>query len=141
MITQEILDTAARLKSNMDAAYIVFKKRPTLENNTTWMSAAREYNNFCVSTITDLVTEEVDKKQEILDNFDTYKVCSQCGLELLFPTKEGEYIEHLDFMEDFPGWCYSCLLNYCTTNSCEGCKISPRPFKCPFDKIKKLHMK
>ena len=141
MITQETLLKAEHLKKIMDAAYIVFKKRPTIENNTTWTAAVREYNNFCISTITNLITEEEDKKQEILDNFDTYKVCSQCGLELLFMTKEGEYIEHLDFMKDFPGWCYSCLLEHCLSTDCSDCAITPRPFNCPFDKIKKLHTK
>jgi hypothetical protein len=141
MITQETILKAENLKKTMDAAYTVFKKRPTIENNTAWTAAIREFNNFCTTTITNLLTEEEDKKQEILDNFDTYKVCSQCGLELLFLVKEDEFIEHLDFVKDFPGWCYSCLLEHCLSTDCKDCAITPRPFNCPFDKIKKLHTK
>ena len=142
MIDQTTLLKASELKKTMDAAYTVFKKRPTPEAAATWTAATKEYTNYCTSIITDLVQEEdEDKKAEILFHFNEYKTCNTCGLELLHKVTDDTYIEHNEFLKYFPGWCYSCLLDYCTSNECEGCTVTKYPDNCPFDKIKKLHMK
>lgn len=140
MIDATVLYNAENLKKTMDAAYLVFKKRPTLDNATTWSTATRAYNDFCIKTITDLLSkEDSDKKAEILANIDKYKECKNCGKELVYVVGTDNIVTSIDFAEDFPGWCYECLVDYCTSHNCEGCTVSTRPLTCSFAEIKKLH--
>lgn len=151
MIDVTVIDKAVKLKKEMDAAYLVFKKLPTIEASAKWTSATRAYNDYCVSVMTELVKERIDLinyREDISKNFDKYSKCDKCGAELLFPAKtstEGDtevvedFIASSDFVEGFPGWCYPCLVEYCTTHACEGCTVSKTPTNCMFAEVKKLH--
>lgn len=142
MIDQTILLKASELKKVMDAAYMIFKKRPTPEAAAKWTAATKEYTNYCTSVITDLIQEEdEDKTEEILYYFDDYKTCKLCNLELLHKVTDDTYIEHIDFLKDFPGWCYSCLLEHCVSSECVNCDVPEDPDHCPFYNVKKLHIK
>ncbi len=141
MIDSSVVYKATKLKKKMDAAYTVFKKNPTIENSTTWTAATRTFNNYCVSVINGLIEDETSNKHEdILNNPEKYQYCKTCNAEILRLVDANNYIASIDFVEDFPGWCYNCLVKYCTAHDCEGCAITPRPFNCPFADIKNLHM-
>lgn len=143
MIDVSVIDKAVKLKKEMDAAYLVFKKTPTIENSATWTAATRTYNDYCIQIITSLVNERTgvsDHLEDITENFDKYRKCEQCGAELLFPTRDDAFIASSDFVEGIPGWCYSCLLEYCTTHECEGCTVNKSPYGCSFAEVKKLRI-
>lgn len=132
---------ARQLKKEKDAAYLVFKKHPSVENANIWSAASRAYDDFCIKTITDLITDEDSSKEEVLANFDKYKTCKTCGTELLYLSGVNNYVAGVNFVEDFPGWCYDCLVEYCTSHKCEGCTVSSRPLNCSFAEVKKLKEK
>ena len=141
MIDDLTIEHAAKLKKVADAAYLVFKKSPTTVNAATWTQASRDFNTFCVDAISKLIEEDItDKTAEILANADKYKTCNQCGAKLLYLTSDTNYVASSDFLEDFPGWCYPCLLEYCTTHNCEGCTVTSRPSNCSFLDVKNLHL-
>ena len=140
MIDVTTLTRAKNLKKIANAAYTVFKKDPSTVNASGWTLANRNYTDFCVKTFNELIGEDDDLTSEILSNIEKYKTCKSCGSELLFLTSRDSYIASSDFVEAFPGWCYSCLVEYCTTHSCEGCKVTTRPFNCPFSEIKNIHL-
>jgi hypothetical protein len=140
MIDSSQLDVAKKLKKKMDAAYKVLKKAPTADSVTTYTLAVRAYNDFCTKTITDLLdAEAVDKTAEVLANLEKYKTCKHCDEDLIFLTTDTNYIASSEFLEDFPGWCFTCLLEHCLAHDCEGCTVSTRPSNCSFLEIKKLH--
>ena len=140
MIDATVLYTAENLKKTMDAAYVVFRKRPTTDNATLWTTASRNYTDFCVKTITDLFSEEAEnKQQEILKNIDAYKVCNKCSKELVYGVGSKDFVASIDFVEDFPGWCYDCLLDHCLSCKCGDCTVATRPSECSFVTIKNLH--
>lgn len=142
MIDNITVDKATQLKNTMDAAYLVFKKTPTFENANIWTAATRAYNDFCITTITNLVKAQEDESnihEDIIANTEKYKTCKQCGAELLYLTSDNNYIASSAFLENFPGWCYSCLVDYCATHECEGCTVTSRPFKCSFLEVKKFY--
>lgn len=140
MIDNTKIKKAEELKKAMDAAYTILKKRPSTENATKWTMATRSFNDYCVKIITEAIAEDnEDKRQEILQHFDEYKVCKSCGKELLFLADKNNYVAHGDFVEDFKGWCYDCLVKYCTERECVGCTVTPNPFNCPFLELKKLN--
>jgi hypothetical protein len=140
MININTLTQAKELKKIADSSYIVFKKNPTTVNASNWTVASRNFTDFCVKTISDLIIEDQDLTSEILANPDRYKTCKQCDAELLYLTDANNYVASSDFVEAFPGWCYPCLVEYCTTHECEGCTVTTRPFNCPFSEVKKLHL-
>lgn len=143
MIDVSVIDKAAKLKKEMDAAYLIFKKTPTIENSATWTTTTRIYNDYCIQTITSLVNERIgasDRLEDITKNFDKYRKCEQCETELLFPVKGDEFIASSDFVEGFPGWCYSCLLEYCKTHECDSCTVNKNLYGCSFAEVKKLHI-
>lgn len=142
MIDKAVIEKAAQYKREADAAYTVFKKDPSLTNATTWTNTSRVFSDYCVKVVTDLIELQTDtpvKPDDILTNIDKYKTCSCCGSELLFPTGDS-YITSSDFVEDFPGWCYTCLVEHCTECDCEACAVVTDPTKCSFKEIKKLHL-
>lgn len=144
MINTTTLQTAANLKKTADAAYKVFKLKPTVDNASNWTNASRAFNDFCVETVTDLIEKDsTDKQEEILSKIDEYKTCQQCGAEVLYQISDRQFITNINFLEDFPGWCFDCLLAYCTTHSCEGCEVNPKLLakNCPFSEVKKLYKK
>ena len=141
MIDITVVDRAVQLKKELDAAYLVFKKAPTIENSAAWMTATRAYNDYCISIMTGLVDDRIEQltyREDIVANFDKYKKCNHCGAELLYPTTGDKFVASSDFVEGFPGWCYPCLVEYCTTHECEGCTVNTR-LACPFKEVKKLH--
>ena len=141
MINIVTVDKAVDLKREMDAAYLVFKKTPTVENSAAWTSAARNYKTYCVKVIDDLVKERIDSityRENIAENFDKYHKCDACGSELLFKTSDTDYIASSDFLEDFPGWCYPCLVEHCMATACDACTVNTKPV-CAFAKVKELH--
>lgn len=140
MINITTVDKAVELKRAMDAAYLVFKKSPTVEASAQWTAATRAYKEYCVKTITNLVDEriaEVTFREDIIKNFDKYHKCKVCGAELLYKTSDTDYIASSDFIEDFPGWCYPHLLEHCMNTECESCTVNTKPI-CPFAEVKKL---
>lgn len=139
MIDNTTLKVAKQLKDKKDAAYSVFKRRPTTDHSAAYTLALKAFNDFCVSTIEDLIkdTNTADKQAEILANLEDYRVCKQCGTELLYAA-EDRYIASSDFLEDFPGWCYTCLSEHCTTTDCESCTVADHA-TCSFIEIKKLN--
>lgn len=140
MIDIMVIDKAVKLKREADAAYLVFKRTPTVENSARWTSAARAYNDYCVSVMTKLVDERIgaiDKAEDIATNFDKYSKCETCDADLLYKTSDTKYVASSDFIEDFPGWCYPCLVEHCANTQCEDCTVNTKPV-CPFAEVKKL---
>ncbi len=143
MIDPTILSRAAELKKTADAAYKVFKAKPSIENASTWTNANRAFNEFCVTLIKDLIEEdETVKKEEILSRIDEYKKCDTCGAEVLHQLGDVTFITNINFLEDFPGWCFDCLLTHCTSTDCEGCEVNPKSsaHNCPFSEVKRLYL-
>ena len=144
MIDATVLNTAKKLKKEMDAAYAVFRKEPTMENASGWNATTKAFNNFCIQTIKDLIEAEedsTDKTEEILANIEEYQKCTQCDAELLYSTSANSFVASSDFVEDFPGWCYPCLVEHCIATDCESCDITSQPSElCSFKEIKKIHM-
>ena len=138
-IDSSTLKTAKELKAALDAAYLVFKKQPVIDNASRWTAAQHAYNDFCVNLVTKLIEPDdiEDMTEEILTNIDEYKTCKQCNAELLFPTSNTGYLASSDFIAEFPGWCYPCLTEYCATHECGACDIT-NPLTCTFKEVKKL---
>jgi hypothetical protein len=65
-----------------------------------------------------------------------YRYCKVCGSEVLYQIEGNHYIGSGDFVEGFPGWCYPCLMEYCSTHECESCTATANPSDCLFLKIK-----
>ena len=143
MIDATILAQAKQLKKEMESAYTIFKRQPDIDNANSWTTAVKTYNDFCVDFVTNLIEDEelsASKKAEVLANIEKYKTCKQCNTDMLYLSGTDNYVASSDFVMDFPGWCFSCLVEYCTTHECVGCTVTTRPTNCPFSEIKKLHM-
>lgn len=143
MIDITVVDQAVKLKKEMDAAYLVFKREPVAENAFRWNSAMRAYNDYCISIMTDLVNErigDINRAEDIAKNFDKYSTCKVCDAELLYKTVGDKYIASSDFVEDFPGWCYPCLLEHCATHQCETCTVVDNTATCKFKEVKEIHV-
>lgn len=141
MIDITVVDNAVKLKREADAAYLVFKKEPTIENSARWTSANRAYTDFCVGVITELVKERIDsitQAEDIIANFDKYSKCKVCGSEILYRTDDEGFIASSDYVEGFPGWCYPCLVEHCTKQDCRTCSISKNYQTCKFAEVKHL---
>ena len=141
MIDSTVLYTATKLKKEMDAAYIVFRKDPTVERAALWTTATTLFNDFCVKTINSLIEDDTDKRAEILANIDEYKICKQCGAEVLYLIDDKNFVTNINFVEDFPGWCFDCLVKHCTKTECKDCTVSKNTANCPFAEVKRLHTK
>lgn len=141
MIDITVVDHAVKLKKEADATYLVFKNEPTIENSTHWISANRAYEDYCVSTMTKLVNERINTitaAEDIATNFNKYSKCASCGSEILYKTDDEGFIASSDFVEEFPGWCYPCLVAHCTNHNCETCSIVKDHLTCKFTEVKKL---
>lgn len=139
MINNETLLTAKKLKETSDAAYLVFKKNPSIANANSWVAAKQAFTDFCISTIEALIEDTAgDAADKILTNFDKYRACERCGAELLFPTTRDNYIASSDFLEDFPGWCYPCLVEHCSNQNCDTCTVPADNQNCSFKEVKNL---
>ena len=143
MIDITVVDKAVQLKKEMDAAYLVFKKTPSVEASARWTAATRAYNDYCVKTISKLVDErieDVNHLEDIINNFDKYSKCETCGAEILFRVNGDKFVASSDYVEGFPGWCYPCLVEYCTTHDCKRCDVTSDHSSCKFAEVKKLHV-
>jgi hypothetical protein len=138
----EIKHKYFQLKKKRDAAYTVFKKTPTVENASKHTIAAQAFTNFCIETMAALVedTGDPDKREEILANIEDYKTCKQCGSEVLYQVDNRGYIASSDFLEDFPGWCYTCLVEHCCAQDCSTCTLVADPSKCSFKEVKNSYL-
>lgn len=136
MLNSEVLDRARQLQAESSNAYVTFKKNPTVTNAKNWSTATRTFNDFCVTAIKELLKETEKASSDVASNLKALKTCKQCGAELLFSTTEGHFIASSDFLEDFPGWCYSCLVEHCEVTDCMTCAISKDPSICSFKKVK-----
>lgn len=135
------LYNAKKLKKEADAAYLVFKKNPSVANANSWTMAVRAFNDYCVTMVKSMIEDDAaDKTADILANPDKYKTCGQCGAEVLYLTSDKNYVASSDFIEDFPGWCYPCLVEHCTTHECEGCTVPEDYRTCSFKEAKNLLM-
>jgi len=129
------------LKELTEAAYLVFKKLPNPENASRYSSLKLQLQELCVEIVEDMMKEqfpEKDKKDTILNNIEEYRFCKTCDSEILYQVSPEEYIASSDFVEDFPGWCYDCLLTHCSETKCEECMVSKDPTSCSFRKIKEI---
>jgi hypothetical protein len=95
--------------------------------------------------MTDLIKEKEDgtsSKPDILANFDRYKTCTQCGVQMLYLANKDNYVATSDFVEEFQGICYNCLVEHCTTHDCTGCSYNPRLYadSCPFREVKNFYL-
>lgn len=141
MIDSATLAKATKLKKEMDAAYIVFRTEPTVERAATWTAATTIFNDFCVSTIKELINDETDRREEILANVDKYKTCKQCGIELLHLVDKDNFVTNINFVEGFPGWCYNCLVDHCLATDCSECTLKAGAEYCSFHPVKELRSK
>ena len=140
MIDIRLVNKAQQLKKTMDAAYVVFRQNPTTKNANYWTAATREFNDYCVDTFKDLIKEtESSEHENILANLEKYRTCQQCGAEVLYVVGTDQYVTNVNFVEGFPGWCYDCLIKYCTTHDCESCTVSSRHLNCPFSEVKRIY--
>jgi hypothetical protein len=145
MIDMTKVVIAERFKKARDAAYVVFRKTPSTSNATKWTAASRNFTDFCVNTMTDLIKEKQEgtiSKPDILADFESYKTCKKCGTQVLYLANKDNYVATSDFVEEFKGWCYNCLVEYCTTHECEGCGENPRLYtdSCPFREVKNFYL-
>lgn len=136
----EMLVTYKDLKSKMDAAYTVFKKDPSYQNVSRHNAAVQAFTTFCVNAMAELVGEEpADNRNQILENIEDYRTCKKCESEILFQTDEKHYIASSDFVPEFPGWCYTCLVEHCLKTNCEECKVASDPAACSFKDVKTFY--
>ena len=140
MINQMLLAKAKELKTAVDAAHLVFKKNPNVRNSTNWSLATRAYNEYCVQIVDELIADPKPAAEDILKNFEAYKTCKQCNCELLYPTSDTEYIASSDFLPEFPGWCYTCLVEHCCETDCEACDVNTFT-DCSFKPVKEICLK
>ena len=78
------------------------------------------------------------------DNLNTtdleeYYRCKQCGSNLLVKIYDGYYVCKSDFVEEFPGWCRTCLIDHCCETDCTTCTIKDKE-DCSFIDIKELYL-
>ena len=142
MLTQEILDRYKELKRKKDAAYLVFKKEPTMINATKHAGATQAFTSFCIETMEALAGEEDNnnEQEDILANIEKYKTCKQCEREVLYQVDAGHFIRSSEFVEDFPGWCHSCLIDHCREVECQYCSLIEDYENCPYKEIKNIYM-
>lgn len=137
MLDQDIIATAQKLKKIMDATYLIFKKDPTKDNARRRAKAAQAFANFCKEVFNSLITD-VSYTEEILNNLDSYQTCKQCDAELIYLTSTDNYVSSFDFIKEFPGWCYSCLVKHCATTDCKMCMLSSDANTCPLKWVDKV---
>jgi hypothetical protein len=142
MIDNITLTKATKLKKTQDAAYKLFKRKPSTENAGIWTTSNKTFTDFCVTAISDLIDEDKLTEEEILERAEEYKVCKHCGADVIYKVGNKQFISNVNFVEGFPGWCFDCLLDYCVEHECEGCKVNPKYLSsnCPFAEVKKLYM-
>jgi hypothetical protein len=139
-LTPELLTEYTTLKQQKDAAYTVFKKEPSTINASRHAIATQRFTTFCIETMETLAGETTpDHSDDILANIENYRTCKKCEAEILYQVDEGRFIESSDFVPDFPGWCYPCLIEHCCKADCSACTLVTDPEKCSYKEIKKIY--
>jgi len=72
------------------------------------------------------------------NNINRYAYCRKCNCKLIIPLERGRWICSSAFVEEFPGWCYECLLTHCLNTECEVCEIKDKK-ECSFKGIKEFY--
>lgn len=140
MLSHSMLTTYKDLKRKKDAAYKVFKQDPTVINASKHAAATQAFTNFCISSMAELAGDvETENKDHILEHIEDYKTCKICGSEILYQVDEGHYIGSSDFVPEFPGWCYVCLVEHCLETNCESCNLVTDNAACPYKEVKKIY--
>ena len=140
MLDMQTLLDYKNLKAQKDAAYDVFKREPNLVNATRHSTATQAFTSFCVETMAKLAGDQPeDHEDEILLNIEKYKTCDHCSCELLYPVSDKRYIASSDFIPEFPGWCFTCLVEHCLDTGCEQCTVAANPATCSFKETKKIY--
>lgn len=141
LMDKETIAKYKQLKREMDAAYRIFRKSPTLENATRHTTASQAFTSFCVETMKTLTSYlEEDFNQKILEDFETYRVCRCCNTELLFKITDDRFVASSSFVPEFPGICFDCLVEHCCTNGCSFCAMVEDPSTCPFKEVRKVYL-
>ena len=141
MLTQDILDKYNSLKQKKDAAYLVFKKEPSVINATRHSVATQAFTSFCLETMESLAgtSDDDNNKDAILADIEKYRTCKQCNREILYSVLDDRYVESSDFVPDFPGWCHNCLVDYCCEHTCEACQLTDDYQNCSYKEIKNIY--
>jgi hypothetical protein len=58
---------------------------------------------------------------------------------LLVKIYDGRYIGSSDLVEEFPGWCYTCLAEHCCATDCAICNIKDKE-DCSFKSMKEFYL-
>lgn len=140
MLSGDILNNYKLLKQKKDAAYLVFKKEPTPANASRHSVATQAFTSFCLDTMEKLAGISVpDNDAEILADIERYRTCKQCEAELVYPVSEDHFVASSEFVAAFPGWCHTCLVDYCRTHLCEQCPLTNDYNNCPYKEIKNIY--
>lgn len=133
-----------QLKKKMEAAYRVFKQEPSITNASRHSSTVQAFNTFCIETMAALAEDQgtEDNQEYILEHFDDYKTCKQCGAELLYLVDTDYFINSSLFVPDFPGWCYSCLKQHCIDTNCSRCQLVSESNRsnCPNKELQNIYL-
>jgi hypothetical protein len=74
-----------------------------------------------------------------VEDLEEYYRCKQCGSRLLVKIYDDRYIGSSDFLAEFPGWCYTCLVEHCCKTDCNTCKVKDKE-DCSFSHIKDFYL-
>ena len=134
-----------QLKLRMDAAYDVFRRVPSQAAAVRYHTNTHTFKTFCTEAMQQFADESPSSgldKETILANFDSYRICNSCLKELLFRTQSDDFVATLDFIQEFPGSCFTCQVDYCVEQDCVTCSENPEsePDKCPFKEIKNIYL-
>lgn len=144
VINDIIVNEYFKHKNNMNAAYAVFKKNPSMTNASRHAEATSTFKNFCTDTLATLVgdvpADASEKDLEILTHFEDYRSCKQCNSDLLYKVADDRFIASGEFLENFPGWCHTCLAEHCNNTDCSLCTVSKDTENCSFKGLKNIYI-
>ena len=129
------------LKQKADIAYLVFKHDASQANASRHINALQAFNKYCVEAMAKIAedADDASNKEMLLANFNHYQTCNKCKSELLFQLGESDLMVSPDFIQQFPGWCYKCLVEYCTTHDCKLCNVATDADTCFFREVKAIY--
>lgn len=121
---------------HLDSMYDLYLNEPNELNYTRHKQSAEAFTRFCVNTMINLVEQSNRSSKKSQIPFEDYLTCKTCGAALLVST-EGGYIGSSDFMEEYPGWCLPCILEFIDTHcktegSCKTCSVHTDSEACIF---------
>jgi hypothetical protein len=74
-----------------------------------------------------------------VEDFEEYYRCKRCCSKLLVKIYDDRYIGSSDFLPEFPGWCFTCLVEHCCRTDCNACKVKDKE-DCSFSHIKDFYL-